>query len=131
MGQSRHFSRKPSEGLMVLHLGKTRERTRILHVYLHRPPKTSSVDYCTKAAKGLQTQMAEFPRRQQGPAEGPAQPDAKPEEGLARDTTKEWVMIAILREYTEGLCKLLGNAPTTELPKMPTLELPGTEGVCD
>ncbi|GJR06385.1 hypothetical protein Tco_0529369 [Tanacetum coccineum] len=38
------------------------------------------VDMALKLLKGLQTQMAEF-QRQQGPAEGPAQPDAPEEAG--------------------------------------------------
>ncbi|GJR35466.1 hypothetical protein Tco_1211150 [Tanacetum coccineum] len=43
----------------------------------------STMCFGTTLLKGLQTQMAEF-QRQQGPAEGPAQPDAPEEAGLRR-----------------------------------------------
>ncbi|GJT36646.1 hypothetical protein Tco_0927065 [Tanacetum coccineum] len=53
-----------------------------------------------KLLKGLQTQMAEF-QRQQGPAEGPAQPDA-PEEAGARDQEKLRLRCGIFRKAEDS-----------------------------
>ncbi|GJW55540.1 hypothetical protein Tco_0099625 [Tanacetum coccineum] len=92
--------------------------------------------------KGLQTQMAEF-QRQHGPAKGPAQPDAPGEAG--NDYTRALLLhlahmmptrngdIAILSgTVPEGLCKFSCNATyPPDIPKMPTLNFKGTEGVVD